>query len=270
MKRLLTGLSLAAFVIVLVWFAPPPAVWAAIGVGAVLASEEVRRILAGIGMAPWREVLYPGTLALIAAMICPAQPVAMTLATFALLLFARALMPTQRPEEGMHRIAGTLLPMLWIGLSLGHVAAMLAWGLDAAAVARGRCLILLLAGIVYIGDTFALYGGKLTGRHKLAPGISPKKTWEGAFWGIVGSVVWALGARATFFRDLPLGHAIGMAVVGGVVGVVGDLAESLLKRGAAVKDSGALLPGHGGVFDRLDSLLLAAPVVYWWDRLLLH
>ena len=100
--------------------------------------------------------------------------------------------------------------------------------------------------------------------------LSPKKTWEGAFWGIVGSVVWALGARATFFRDLPLGHAVGMAVVGGVVGVVGDLAESLLKRGAAVKDSGALLPGHGGVFDRLDSLLLAAPVVYWWDRLLLH
>ena len=92
-----------------------------------------------------------------------------------------------------------------------------------------------------------MYGGKALGRHKLARGVSPSKTWEGAAAGLVGSM---LGA------------------VLGIAGMFGDLVESLLKRAACLKDSGTLIPGHGGVLDRIDSLLLAAPVMYWYQKLL--
>ncbi|HYH85397.1 MAG TPA: phosphatidate cytidylyltransferase [Pyrinomonadaceae bacterium] len=113
-------------------------------------------------------------------------------------------------------------------------------------------------------DTGAYYTGRAFGRHKLAPNISPGKTWEGAFGGMAASLLMATLAHFWFFPELRLSAVLPLAAVMNVLGVVGDLAESALKRGAKAKDAAQILPGHGGLLDRLDSLLFDAPVIYYF------
>jgi phosphatidate cytidylyltransferase len=113
-------------------------------------------------------------------------------------------------------------------------------------------------------DTGAYYTGRLLGRHKLAPSVSPGKTWEGAFGGMAASLLAAALAHYWFFPELPLSAALPLAAVMNVLGVVGDLTESALKRGAKAKDAAQILPGHGGLLDRLDSLLFNAPLIYYF------
>jgi phosphatidate cytidylyltransferase len=113
-------------------------------------------------------------------------------------------------------------------------------------------------------DTGAYYTGRALGRHKLAPNISPGKTWEGAVGGMATSLLLAALAHYWFFPELPLRAALPLAAVMNVLGVVGDLTESALKRGAKAKDAAQILPGHGGFLDRLDSLLFNAPVIYYF------
>jgi phosphatidate cytidylyltransferase len=119
--------------------------------------------------------------------------------------------------------------------------------------------------LVLLGsDTGAYYTGRLLGRHKLAPTVSPGKTWEGAAGGFAASLAAAALAHYWFFPELALGAALGLAAVMNVLGVVGDLTESALKRGANAKDAAQILPGHGGLLDRLDSLLFNAPLIYYF------
>ena len=113
-------------------------------------------------------------------------------------------------------------------------------------------------------DTGAYYTGRALGRHKLAPSVSPGKTWEGAAGGMVASLVMAALSHFWFFPELALPAALALAALMNVLGVVGDLTESALKRGANAKDAAHILPGHGGLFDRLDSLLFNAPLLYYF------
>jgi|SRR5882672_445266 len=113
-------------------------------------------------------------------------------------------------------------------------------------------------------DTGAYYVGRAFGKHKLAPTISPGKTWEGVVGGVVTGLALATVAHFWFFRELPLKWTLPLAAVMTVFGIFGDLAESALKRGAGVKDAAKLLPGHGGALDRLDSLLFNAPLIYYF------
>ncbi|MDZ7638074.1 MAG: phosphatidate cytidylyltransferase [Bryobacterales bacterium] len=122
--------------------------------------------------------------------------------------------------------------------------------------------LLLALAINWVGDTAAFAVGRLIGRHKMAPVISPAKSWEGAVGSLTISVVAATFYIRWFSPETPLPFAIVLAALANVAGQVGDLAESALKRGAGVKDSGAMLPGHGGWLDRLDSSLFSMPVVY--------
>lgn len=118
--------------------------------------------------------------------------------------------------------------------------------------------------IVMTNDTAAYYTGSAFGKHRLYPQVSPKKSIEGALGGLCGSIAGTLLARATFFPQLSLMDALITAIVIGIVGQTGDLFESLLKRSFGVKDSGNCIPGHGGVLDRLDSIIFAAPVAYYY------
>jgi phosphatidate cytidylyltransferase len=115
-------------------------------------------------------------------------------------------------------------------------------------------------------DTGAYYTGRAFGRHKLAPSVSPGKTWEGAAGGMAASLVAAALTHYWFFTELGLGAALGLALMMNVLGVVGDLTESALKRGANAKDAAQILPGHGGLLDRLDSLLFNAPLIYYFAQ----
>jgi phosphatidate cytidylyltransferase len=119
-------------------------------------------------------------------------------------------------------------------------------------------------------DTGAYYVGRALGKHKLAPAISPGKTWEGAVGGIFAALAMATLAHFWFFRELPLKFTLPLAAVMTIAGIFGDLAESALKRGAGAKDAANILPGHGGILDRLDSLLFNAPLIYYFARFYFH
>ena len=129
-------------------------------------------------------------------------------------------------------------------------------------------LLLLLLGVVWVGDSAAFVVGSKYGRHKLAPTISPNKSWEGAAASLIGALIVALAWREFYAEETGLSLVI-LAVVTSVIAQLGDLVESMLKRGAGVKDSGSLLPGHGGILDRFDALFFAAPVyvlgIFWID-----
>jgi phosphatidate cytidylyltransferase len=127
----------------------------------------------------------------------------------------------------------------------------------------GSGAVLLALGLGWFTDTGAYFAGRLFGRHKLYEAVSPNKTVEGALGGLVASLAWALLASATYLRGtLPPAHAVPLSVLAGALGQAGDLGESLLKRSVGVKDSGVLVPGHGGVLDRVDALIVTAVVVF--------
>ena len=134
----------------------------------------------------------------------------------------------------------------------------------------GWKLVFFLLLVVWLGDSGAYYVGKKFGKHKLSPRISPKKTVEGLAGGMAASLITAVVIHFTFFRNFPLLHAVIAGVLLSFAGVVGDLAESMWKRSADVKDSGRLLPGHGGFLDRFDSILFTAPILYCYWTLIVH
>ncbi len=144
------------------------------------------------------------------------------------------------------------------------VAFPLTYAIRLHAVRPGGPTLLFFALVtVWVGDTLAYFVGRAVGRHPLAAHLSPKKTWEGTAASIAGSLLVAM--VFTRWLNIPLPILFGMALVGNVAGQIGDLLESAYKRSAGVKDSGSLLPGHGGVLDRIDALILAIPVVwYYW------
>jgi phosphatidate cytidylyltransferase len=156
--------------------------------------------------------------------------------------------------------AAALLPVVYLGMPLGSFAAV--------RLIAGREAILLLMVTIIVSDSAQYYTGRTLGRRPLAPAISPKKTIEGAVGGVVlGAAVMILGGLWVFRGVSPLLLAFAsLAVV--VAGIVGDLFESLLKRSAGVKDASSLIPGHGGVLDRIDSWLFAGPVYYAFARYL--
>jgi phosphatidate cytidylyltransferase len=176
-----------------------------------------------------------------------------------------------RPAEQVLADASTsIFCLFYIGMTLRTLLA-----LRENPEGNGASLVVFLLCVVWAGDIAALYVGRAWGRHKMAPALSPNKTWEGALGSVAGSllVTGALLGLAHLFvaqwdkiwLSYPgdLWYWLGLAVVVNVAAQVGDLAESALKRSAGVKDSGSLLPGHGGVLDRIDALLLAAPVLWY-------
>jgi phosphatidate cytidylyltransferase len=160
-------------------------------------------------------------------------------------------------------VGATLLGVMYVAFLGGHLVAV-RMGFDEV---RAAHLLSFFFLIIMGSDTGAYYTGRALGRHKLAPAISPGKTWEGAIGGMIASLLMAVLAHYWFFRELPLKWALPLAALMNVLGVLGDLTESALKRGAGAKDAAQLLPGHGGLLDRLDSLLFNAPVLYYFGRL---
>jgi len=154
-------------------------------------------------------------------------------------------------------IAYAVLGFLYIPFLLMHLVML-------HRTAYGWQWLLVLMLIVMTNDSAAFYTGSAFGRHRLYPLVSPKKSIEGALGGLVGSICGTMLAKATFFPQLTLADALVTAVVIGILGQAGDLFESMLKRSFGVKDSGCSIPGHGGVLDRMDSIIFAAPAMYYY------
>ncbi len=135
-------------------------------------------------------------------------------------------------------------------------------------LAHGGSWVFLSMMLAWLSDTGAYFAGKLFGKHKLYPKLSPKKTVEGAIGGLAGSVVGASIAHLWLIPDFPLAHALVLALAGGALGQAGDLFESLMKRSTGVKDSGVFLPGHGGLLDRVDALMFTSSATYLYASML--
>jgi len=151
---------------------------------------------------------------------------------------------------------------VYVPFFLGHVILIRDWQ-------NGAVWTLFLLAVVFSGDTAAYYTGKALGRHKLCSKISPGKTVEGAMGGIAGSLLAGSLFKIYALTELSWPLCVGLTLLLGVIGQIGDLVESMLKRSVKIKDSGTLLPGHGGALDRIDGLLFAAPVLYYFKTFLL-
>lgn len=213
---------------------------------------------------PYRPNLLVGYLSglgmIVATFFLGTEGVLISLAALVILTFFWSLFG----ELGAHlvgRMAMTDFGVLWIAVGFSYI--LLLRGLQ-----HGMALAILVLACTIMADTLAFFVGKAIGRHKMAPHISPGKTVEGAIGGLVGSIIAALVVRI-YSPWLPTKDALVLGLVVGVVGQWGDLFESTFKRDFRVKDSGKILPGHGGILDRFDSLLFAGFVAYWMAILLL-
>lgn len=161
----------------------------------------------------------------------------------------------------------TVLGVLYVVMLGGHLVAVRNSFQSPSLPLLSTHLLSFFFLVLMGSDTGAYYAGRAFGRHKLAPKVSPGKTWEGAVGGMAASLLAATLAHFWFFPELSLSAAIPLAAVMNVLGVVGDLTESALKRSAGAKDAANILPGHGGLLDRLDSLLFNAPLIYYFAQL---
>jgi len=250
MKRVLTALVAIPLVLLITIFSPDWVFAFVVGLVAASALEEFLSLAGqkGIGR-PGRWFLVPGAL-VTASFLGGSSWVLTTLAMSAIALMTVTIFSAPI-ETALGRAGMGLGGVVYCSITLGFLVMM------------PRELILLLLVIIWVGDTAAYYVGRAMGRHLLAPKVSPKKTVEGAIAGLIGSVVAGMIGGAYFLGEPWLNVAFISAVTASA-GQLGDLAESVLKRSVGVKDSSSILPGHGGILDRLDSLFFAAPIFYWF------
>jgi phosphatidate cytidylyltransferase len=275
MKRVLTALILAPLVLILIFIGPMWLITLVVAGVAMLAAWEFLSLTQHRGARPPRiavlaalALLFAGNSLLSEAgsLQLPEQTATLFgLLSIALLIYCTFASPVDR---ALADATSSIFALFYLGLTLLPILML-------RAQSNGPSLLAFLFLTVWAGDTVAMYTGRAFGRHKLAPNLSPNKTWEGAIGSILGAVavagiLLALSSYLAQWNSVKLSFAdevwwywLVLAAVVNVAAQVGDLAESALKRSAGVKDSGTLLPGHGGILDRIDALLLAAPVLWY-------
>ena len=267
MKRVLTAVVLAPLVLALVFLGPAWSLTVAVAAVAMLAAWEFMALTERCGAKPPRIPVLAAIAALFAGNYqWPDETITFFgFLCIILLLYCAFASPIERV---LADATSSVFALFYLGLTLVPIPML-------REQSNGPSLLAFLFLTVWAGDILAMYTGRMFGRRKLSPRLSPNKTWEGTIGSVLGSVAVAgiLLAVSTYlaqwnsarlsFADEVWWYWLILAVVVNVAAQVGDLAESALKRSAGVKDSGTLLPGHGGVLDRIDALLLAAPVLWY-------
>ena len=248
MKRLITGLILAPLIAGVVLWGPDPLFLAVLVGVALVCFHEYSALVAGCG------VRRPGPVGYVAGLLVllfPQEP--FLLLVIATLLALALALGEHNLASGVPRAGALLVGVVYIFGALRFAVALRA---------KHPYWLLFAVGLCWLGDTAAYYAGKALGRHKLAPRISPAKSWEGAVASVVASLVAGWIYLGKLMPEVSPLEALGLSLAANLAGQVGDLAESALKRGAGVKDSSNLLPGHGGWLDRVDANLFSLPTVY--------
>jgi len=256
-KRVITGLLLTVFLIFLVIYADAFWFFTVVVLTVGLALLEYYRITVG----QEKRLLFIGTLLGVAV---PVIIYSFGLKGFGgyllfavFVIFAYCLFSHKEIASVTRHIGIVILGVIYIAFFLSHL--ILLRGLE-----EGSLWILFLVFIISANDTFAYYAGKRFGKRKLAPIVSPSKTLEGALGGLIGGMVIATAFQQFFLIKVSSNEVLILALLIGIISQFSDLFESLIKRSAGVKDSGSLLPGHGGVLDRIDSLIFPAPFLYYY------
>lgn len=248
MKRVVTAIALIAVAIYLIFWASHPIFMAAAASMSLLCYWEYSGLVAQHG------IPRPGVLGILAGLLVLFRPEE-TLISIALLVVIA--ITTSLRFLNLRDILPSVACML-----LGVFYTFAPWRFAADLRQASIHLLFFALALNWAGDTVAYYVGRQFGRHKLSPVVSPNKSWEGAAASLIGSVVFGVIYLHYFLPRITSWETVLMAVIGNIAGQLGDLAESAIKRGAGVKDSGNMLPGHGGMLDRVDSNLFALPVVY--------
>jgi phosphatidate cytidylyltransferase len=289
LKRVLTAAALIPIVLILVLRAPIPVIALAAALVALLAVEELLKLAEAYSIRPfrWPTYLFVGLLFLFLALMPAHQPLLGTALFLYTAGFAVALAPFIFLTVGMRRVDWSgAFPAAGVSVfAFTYVALPLGFLVQIREQWAGAFLLLYVLLLVWAGDILAYFVGRFLGRHWMAPRISPRKTWEGALASLIASLVVGillsnyalpissalLNAHLIERRDgyfalqkPALGTTLLLSAAINVAAQLGDLVESLIKRGAGVKDSGTILPGHGGMLDRIDALLFAAPVVWYY------
>jgi len=276
-----SGVLLAVMVVMVANYLPSPACWLLIVGLSAVAQYEFYTMMDGAGLPVFRVIGMLGGAAVVSSTFWTIGPEDQQLAAgyrwenLVLMLTALVVFVRQFPQKDnaqpVSTIACTLLGVWYVAFLMNYFTRLaFAWHdgeLLHAVGPTGRMMVLYLVGVVKSSDVGAYFAGRLLGRHKLYPRLSPKKTWEGLAGGVVASLCvsllfWHLTSGVLGKLPLDIVDAVVLGLVLPVVGVLGDLFESLLKRSSGMKDSGTLIPGMGGVLDVLDSLLFGAPVLY--------
>ena len=256
LTRVLTALVLMPVVIAIVLFTPTWVVADAVGIITILALWEFFNLGDAIGHRAYRLWTIFCSLLLTVPWFATRVFTATVFFLFVLglavlTLFTRRPLVESLPSAGVSSSA-----LLLVAFPLSFASRLHALPVE------GPRLLLFALVITWAADTVAYFAGRSFGKHALAPHISPKKTWEGSIAGLFGSLLIAYAFH--FWLTIPLAHLLAMATLGNVAGQLGDLLESACKRSAGVKDSGGLLPGHGGMLDRIDALILCIPVIWFY------
>jgi phosphatidate cytidylyltransferase len=257
-KRWLTGLILAAVIFVIVVFAPPYALAALIVLVAVGGIWEYNNIVLGKGF--FKEKVEGTIFAIVIPLVMlfgGSQLVLAAIAFCILFTFILFLGSVKEASFDVMIVAKVIFGLMYIPFLLAHF--ILLRGLE-----KGVLWVLFVLVLAFAGDVTALYVGKYFGKHKLSPIISPGKTVEGTIGLILGSTVACLIFSYYSFPDVSLVKIGILAFIGSILGQLGDLSESAIKRHYGLKDASSLLPGHGGLLDRLDCILFIVPFVYYY------
>jgi phosphatidate cytidylyltransferase len=257
MKRVLTAIVGIPLLIYIVMIAP---VWVCISViflAMLLALHEYFALT----VVPLSFRLVGGAVATVACLLPVWPDGSMILLIGAMMILTVSLFSRLEIPDAFRAVVFSFFGAAYVGGLMGFLIALRTWNRGSYS---GADLVMMLFVIIWSGDSFAYFAGKSFGRHKLAPIVSPHKTWEGAFAGFLFSVVAAVVCKLTFVKEMSLVDAMAVGGLIGIIGQIGDLCESIVKRAAKVKDSGGIIPGHGGMLDRLDSLLFGAPAMYYY------
>jgi phosphatidate cytidylyltransferase len=260
LKRLLTALLLLPPLYLLLQYGPPWAFLLLVCLAVLVGQWELYRMFAQAGVAPLKGAGYGlGALTVLAFYFRgEGMPEVIVLIPLGMLVLFVARFGT----GGEIRRAWQDVVLTFFGVF--YVAWMLGYLVRLRDLDGGVALLLLLFLVTWVGDSAAYYIGSTWGRRPLAPVISPKKTWEGAMGGFLAGLATTWGAGHLWLPPVSPAETLLLGAILGALTQLGDLAESLLKRGAGVKDSSALLPGHGGLLDTVDSLLFTSPALYYF------